>query len=132
MSLKSVFENKLLRVLLPPLMLGSLWLLFNPVKFKNIDKVRSGRACQEEAVASNMLVDGVVTEKFLTARKVRMFKYVADGDTLTSELLAFELTGAYDFLNEGDLILKRNGKLELEIHRLQVDTLLVIDYGCKH
>lgn len=88
------------------------------------------RACMEDSIASEMLIEGVIIEKYLNTRKLRKFKLLDKQDTIDSELLIFETAKSYDFIQVGDTLSKKVGSLKLFVRRLNLDTLIVLDYSC--
>ncbi|MEQ8689085.1 MAG: hypothetical protein RIE86_27540 [Imperialibacter sp.] len=92
----------------------------------------NNRACVEESNASDILIQGVIIEKYLIARKLRKFKYLDGKDTIDSELLLFETSKVYDFVHVGDTLSKSVGSLALKLKRANLDTVLVLDYSCDH
>ncbi len=107
------------------------WFVIRDSIANDMEGVRARRACQEEEKASRQSINGIVLRKYLNQRRIRLFQVTEREDTIVSELLAFETSSVYDFLQEGDYLLKERGEIVLRVKRQHLDTLVVLDYSCR-
>jgi hypothetical protein len=131
MNIKAILSNRLFQMVVAiPLMYFLVLPQIRKLMLYDRENRLDRRACMEDSIASEMLIEGVIIEKYLNTRKLRKFKLLDKQDTIDSELLIFETAKSYDFIQVGDTLSKKVGSLKLFVRRLNLDTLIVLDYSC--
>ncbi|WOK08371.1 hypothetical protein RT717_06930 [Imperialibacter roseus] len=131
MNIKKILSNRFSQMVIAlPLMYFLVLPQMRKLMLYDQENRLDRRACMEDSIASEMLIEGVIVEKYLTPRKLRKFKLSNKQDTIDSELLIFETAKTYDFIQVGDTLGKKAGSLNLFVRRLNLDTLIVLDYSC--
>lgn len=89
--------------------------------------------CQTEMEATLTDLHGVMIRKYLDwdnhGYKTILLK--SEGDTIKSTILVLEKSGGYDYLLEGDSVVKNKNTLRLTVHRKGLDEReFELRYGC--
>lgn len=103
-----------------------------PFKFISRDKVVNDSNCNDMKMARDENIKGVVVTKTRDSRN-HMWKTVEYSNTTgIHQTLIFrnDESGAYEFLLQGDSILKDYNSLELIILRDTIVTKYQLNYGC--
>lgn len=76
--------------------------------------------------------NGIITKKFIDKKNHNypMIQILNKGTSLDYNLI-HDLSGVFDFVIEGDTIVKKKGTNTIVVKGVFKDTLFVLDYGCK-
>ncbi|UII34116.1 hypothetical protein LVD17_09850 [Fulvivirga ulvae] len=110
------------------------FLLKEILQTKPFSNRRNNSLCKTEKFGRAEFFSGIIVKKYLDRKNHsnRTIKFKNNNDIKESILFALDSSGAYDFLIEGDSIVKNKGELRVRIYRDSVLNEFNIDYGCKH
>lgn len=105
-----------------------------PYIFVSREDVANNSNCRDAKMANNEFVEGTVKRKFRDkdSHMWKTVEYAGDkGISFTTLIFRNDESGAYDFLMQGDSIIKKPGSLDLQVFRDGQKRIYKLEYGCK-